>query len=898
MSKPIRILVIEDSVDDAELIVLEFEKAGYEPTWERIETPETMRAALGKKEWDVIISDYSMPHFSGPDALKLMQEQGFDLPFIIISGTVGEDVAVECMKTGAHDYLLKSSLIRLVPAVERELRDAEVRRTRKQAEEALALSEQLLRNVIEQSPVSLWISDSEGTLIKMNQSCRELFGVTDEEAVGKYNILKDNLIETQGFIPLVKDVFKKGAIARFTIDYDLRRVEHIEVAGATHRILDVVVSPVKDIHGKLTNVLVQHKDITERKKLENKIKDSEIKYRGLFENSSEFLFTVDLKGNFTDINKAAEVLTGYSKSELLKMNFRDYTPKKDHRKILLAFSNIYKTGESVQNFPVEAIIKDGSIKYFETSFSLVKKGKEGIGFQGSSKDITDRKRMEEDLKMERQRLHDVLEAIPIMVCLLTPDYHIAFANRSFREMFGESHGRHCYEYCFGKEEPCDFCETYEVFKTAKPHHWQVTTPGENRIIDIYDFPFTDSDGSPMILEMNIDITERKQTEQKLLVAKEKAEESDRLKSAFLANMSHEIRTPMNGILGFAQLLREPELTGQEQKKFLSVIETCGERMLNIISAIINISEIESGQMEISVSKTNVNKHIESVYNFFKSEVEQKGVQLLVKSTLSSNEANIRSDSGKIRSILDSLVDNAIKFTHAGSIEFGYEKKSKYLEFFVKDTGDGIADEKKEIIFERFRQGSESYDREYEGAGLGLSISKAYVEMLGGKIWMESELGKGSIFYFTLPYNVEPVTKPIIKEVVSVDKGEIQIDPETSGLKILIVEDDEASEMFLATALTKFDKNLVKARTGIEAVEICRNNPAIDLILMDIRMPEMGGYEATRQIRVFNKDVVIMAQTAYGLSGDREKAIEAGCNDYISKPIDITVLKALIKKYFN
>ncbi|MBC8465993.1 PAS domain S-box protein, partial [bacterium] len=625
---------------------------------------------------------------------------------------------------------------------------------------------------------------------------------------------------------------------------------------------------------------------------------SEIKYHGLFENSSEFLFTVDLKGNFTDINKAAEVLTGYSKSELLKMNFRDYTPKKDHRKILLAFSNIYKTGESVQNFPVEAIIKDGSIKYFETSFSLVKKGKEGIGFQGSSKDITDRKRMEEDLKMERQRLHDVLEAIPIMVCLLTPDYHIAFANRSFREMFGESHGRHCYEYCFGKEEPCDFCETYEVFKTAKPHHWQVTTPGENRIIDIYDFPFTDSDGSPMILEMNIDITERKQTEQKLLVAKEKAEESDRLKSAFLANMSHEIRTPMNGILGFAQLLREPELTGQEQKKFLSVIETCGERMLNIISAIINISEIESGQMEISVSKTNVNKHIESVYNFFKSEVEQKGVQLLVKSTLSSNEANIRSDSGKIRSILDNLVDNAIKFTHAGSIEFGYEKKSKYLEFFVKDTGDGIADEKKEIIFERFRQGSESYDREYEGAGLGLSISKAYVEMLGGKIWMESELGKGSIFYFTLPYNVEPVTKPIIKEVVSVDKGEIQIDPETSGLKILIVEDDEASEMFLSTALTKFDKNLVKARTGIEAVEICRNNPAIDLILMDIRMPEMGGYEATRQIRVFNKDVVIMAQTAYGLSGDREKAIEAGCNDYISKPIDITVLKALIKKYFN
>ncbi len=395
-------------------------------------------------------------------------------------------------------------------------------------------------------------------------------------------------------------------------------------------------------------------------------------------------------------------------------------------------------------------------------------------------------------------------------------------------------------------------------------------------------------------ELNLQIDVRKLAEETLIIAKEKAEESDRLKSAFLANMSHEIRTPMNGILGFAQLLREPDLTGEEQQKFLGIIEKSGTRMLNIITAIVNISKIESGQMELSISETNVNEQIDLVYNFFKPAVEEEGTQLITKTALPLKEAIIKTDREKIYSILTNLVGNATKFTHTGSIEFGYEKKGKYLEFFVKDKGDGIADEKKEIIFERFRQGSESMTRNYEGVGLGLSISKAYVEMLGGKIWVESELGKGSTFYFTIPYNVETEPRIIKKESVSTGDKDGLI----KNLKILTAEDDESSELFLSTALNMYYKEMYHARTGIEAVEICRKNPDIDLVLMDMRMPDMNGNEATRQIREFNKDVVIIAQTAYGLSGDRQKAIEAGCNDYISKPIDVNLLKALIKKYFK
>ena len=211
---------------------------------------------------------------------------------------------------------------------------------------------------------------------------------------------------------------------------------------------------------------------------------------------------------------------------------------------------------------------------------------------------------------------------------------------------------------------------------------------------------------------------------------------------------------MNGIMGFAQLLNEPYLTHEEQSKFIRNIEKSSKRMLNILTALVNISKIESGQMEISLSDTDVNKNIEAVYNEFKQEAEKKGVQFFIRSNLPPESTIIQSDKEKILSVLNNLVDNAIKFTQRGSIEFGCSKKGEFLEFFVADTGDGIEEEKHPIIFERFRQGSESMTRNYEGAGLGLSIAKSYIEMLGGKIWFESHLKKGSTFYFTIPCKTE------------------------------------------------------------------------------------------------------------------------------------------------
>jgi len=399
-----------------------------------------------------------------------------------------------------------------------------------------------------------------------------------------------------------------------------------------------------------------------------------------------------------------------------------------------------------------------------------------------------------------------------------------------------------------------------------------------------------------------------QTNEELVIAKDHAEESDRLKSAFLANMSHEIRTPMNGILGFAGLLKEPKLTGEEQKEYIAIIEKSGSRMLNIINDIITISKVESGQMNVLVSETNVNEQIEFVYTFFKPEAEQKGLQLNFKNSLTSKEAIIKTDKEKVYSILTNLVKNAIKYSDNGAIEIGYNlvdmpvetqgiaslQQPQQLKFYVKDTGIGIPVDRQEAVFDRFVQADIGDKRAFQGAGLGLSISKAYVEMLGGKIWLESEEGKGSIFYFTIPYNGEHNAKKTIETKVKDGATNIQ----TKSLKILVAEDDETSGMLIEIAIRPISKEILKAKTGTEAVEVCRNHPDIDFVLMDIKMPGIDGYEATKQIRKFNRDVVIIAQTAYALLGDSEKALEAGCNDYLPKPFGRSTLTAIIEKHLK
>ena len=408
----------------------------------------------------------------------------------------------------------------------------------------------------------------------------------------------------------------------------------------------------------------------------------------------------------------------------------------------------------------------------------------------------------------------------------------------------------------------------------------------------------DEDNKPKsILGVTRDISQKKKYEEELILAKEKAEESDRLKSAFLANMSHEIRTPMNGILGFTELLLDPDLDSEEKRNYIEMVQKSGQRMLNTVNDIVEISKIEAGMVSLNMAETNINEVMLELTQFFVSEAAAKGLTLTLEEILPEANTTIITDTLKFASILSNLIKNAIKYTDRGSITIGCSLVNKLLEFYVSDTGIGIPDNRLSAIFDRFVQADIGNRRAFQGSGLGLSIAKANVEMLGGSIWVESVVDKGSCFRFTLPcrqvsnQKIADLPNSSVVEIAERASGKL------SGLKILIAEDDDVSERLLTIEMKNFGREILKAGNGKMAVEICQNNPDIDLVLMDLKMPIMNGLEATRQIRQFNKRVIIVAQTAYGLSGDRDKTIEAGCNDYISKPIHKETLLAMIEKYF-
>jgi PAS domain S-box-containing protein len=382
--------------------------------------------------------------------------------------------------------------------------------------------------------------------------------------------------------------------------------------------------------------------------------------------------------------------------------------------------------------------------------------------------------------------------------------------------------------------------------------------------------------------------ERKNTEEQLISAKERAEESDRLKTAFLQNMSHEIRTPLNGILGFASLLTDDELIAEDVKKYATMIQNSGNRLFELINNIIDISKIESGNITIIEKGFSIDKLLDDILNQFIINAEIKNIELRKIKNETHAENYIISDSLKIHQILTNLINNSLKFIKKGFVEVGYSIIGNEIEFYVKDTGSGIPKEIGEKIFERFFQADTSMSRGFEGAGLGLSICQGLTNALKGKIWLESEVDKGTIFYIKIPIKISKITM-------------MEKEKKTPLLKlnhntILIAEDDDTSYALLEMILNKAHLEVIRAINGLEAVEITKNKKNISCILMDIKMPVMNGIEATKQIKAFRPDLPIIAQTAYAFQTEREQVIAAGCNDYLTKPISKQLLMHLLDKH--
>jgi PAS domain S-box-containing protein len=824
---------------------------------------------------------------------------------------------------------------------------------RKQAEEKLRASEENLSITLHSIGDGVISTDINGLIVNMNPVAEKLCGWTLAEAAGKHltEIFKIINADTRQFVAdPVERVLENGEIVGLANHTVL-----ISKDGTEYQIADSA-APIKNKNGEITGVVLVFSDVSEKYEAEVALKESEERFKALH-NASFGGIAIHDKGKILECNQGLSEITGYSYDELIGMdgllliaqNSRDLVL--NH--ILAGYEKPYdtlglrKNGEifplrlEARNIPYKGksvrTVEFRDITERKQSELLIQRKTEEIEFQNQ--------RLESLLKISQYQTHSIQELLDLALTeaiTLTNSKigYIYFYNETNKQFVLNTWSKDVMQECrvMNPQTIYDLDKTGcwgEAVRQRKPiiiNDYQADNPlkkgtpdghvklqkfltipviSDNKIVAVAgvankenDYDNSDIRQLSLLMDSVWKISERISLIKDLTIAKEQAEESDRLKSAFLANMSHEIRTPMNGILGFAELLKEPGLTGEEQQNYIRIIEKSGARMLNIINEIVDISKIEAGLMKIDMQETNINGQIEYIYTFFKPEVEAKGMKLSFNTTLPASEATITTDREKLYAILINLVKNAIKYTKEGAIEFGYKRVETHdprnigagsasLQFYVKDTGIGIPKDRQEAIFERFIQADIADKMAYQGAGLGLSITKAYIEMLGGKIWVESEVGMGSTFYFTLPYNTEPVKETADQGFANSDKTDL-----VGKLKILIAEDDDVSEMLLDKTVKMLGKEVLKAGTGVEAVEACKNNPDIDLVLMDIRMPEMGGHEATRRIREFNNDVVIIAQTAYGLAGDREKAIEAGCNDYVSKPIKKDELMGLIQKYFG
>ncbi len=791
----------------------------------------------------------------------------------------------------------------------------------------LELKERQFRTVLESAGDSIFVADyyTQQILLVNQQACKVL-EYTQEELLGKKISELDPYFKPDQHFSNIWEKMVPGKPINIEVFHQRKNGSVFPVEVRTGLI---------NYNGKKA-ILGFARDISTRKKAEKIITESALRFKSLFENLGDAVFVTKTggqnSGDILQVNAAAVKQTGYSKAELIKMNIlKDLCISGTATNNLNEQNHLLAQGKAISAVEKKKR-KDGTEYWTEVIVTPIEINEELVGLS-INRDITERKKADQiqkilyrisDAVVNTSNLQDLILLVKkeLGTVLDTQNFYVALYHskeNTFSLPLILDELKDTNSFPAGKTFSAYIIKTQKSLLANQKKINELLRMGEveligtpakvwlgvplkhkNKTIGVLavqsytdENAFTEKDLH--LLEFVSDQVSvsihRKKAEEDLIKALEKATEADRLKSAFLANMSHEIRTPMNGILGFSELLKQPDLPKEDQHHFIQIIENSGKRMLNIINDLIDISKIEAGQTTLNMNKVEVNKQMDYLYTFFKPEAENKGLELKYHKGLNSPEDIIFSDQEKIYAILINLIKNAVKYTHRGSILFGYEKHADKLEFYVKDTGIGIAANRQKAVFDRFVQADIEDKEVYEGAGLGLAITKAYIEMLGGSIKLTSKEGEGSLFYFSLPYQKEQIIHQEAKkpEVIPVNQNK--------NLKILIVEDEKYSDEYLSLLLKNMSKNIHHATNGLEALELCRNISDFDLILMDVKMPKLDGYDTTKEIRKFNTKIQIIAQTAYALEGEKEKAIQAGCNAYISKPIRKNELIQMIDALF-
>lgn len=746
MEEKIRILFVEDVSLDAEIVCREIRKEKINFDKVIVETEDKYIKALDRFCPDLIISDCSLLQFDGLSALRIRNSVAAGTPFILVTGSVNEETAVEYMKAGADDYVIMKNLSRLGPVIRAVMLRRKTVKEKEAAERDLLESYEFNRSIIKTIPFGIGIVDELGNILFQSENLKQISG-GDNRGMKCWNIYRDDKIQCSD-CPLFK-----GIVIGETAAYE----SHSVLGGKIFEI-----SHTGMIYQGKKAMLEIFQDITDRKKMEEKIKKSEAHYKALTDLSPDGIIITDLEGNIKYVSN------------------RIYT-------LLEIPETLNLIGESVLNW-------------------------------------------------------------------ISADYHNSAINMISEILSGSGNPNIC-EYVLLKNDRTPFWA--DLALSSIPGHDGKTTE---------------------LLVVCRDISERKKISDELVRSKIKAEESDRLKTAFLHNISHEIRTPLNAIVGFSALLGDPDTDFKTRQTYLDVIVNNSQHLLELLNDIIDISHIEAGTIKIEKQTVNVNNLLHTLYNQFLPKALSKKLTLRLECPHSNNESGVLTDRVRLHQILSNLLDNALKFTSAGSVSLGYSMKGDYVEFYVSDTGIGIAPEFHDRIFDRFFQFEDPATKVYQGLGLGLSIAKSYVSFLGGSLDVDSSPGKGSRFYFAIPAVVSG----------NINGKEILHDPNDylvflSRKKILVAEDNESNFRLVKYFLANINADIIHAADGCMAVNICSFQNDIDLVLMDIRMPRMDGLKATKIIKAARPGLPVIIQTAY--SEDKEAIWGCGCEAFITKPFD-------------
>jgi|GEM_PF-1098061 len=749
----------------------------------------------------------------------------------------------------------------------------------KLAETKLQETKEYLTNLFNHANAPIIVWNTSLYITRFNNAFEHLSGYGSEEVIGK----KVDVLFPKEKIESSLDLIKRA--------FSGERWENVEIEilrkDGDSRIVLWNSSNILDKDGKtIVATIAQGNDITERKLVEENLRSSEERLKILFDYAPDGYYLNDLKGNLIDGNIAAEKLMGYSRNELIGKSFlklKLLSLKQIPKAAKLLVKNSLGQGTGPDEFVLNR--KDGS-KVTVEIITYPVKIKDKTQVLGLARDITERKRIEEAMHIKDWAIESAINSI------VTSDIegNLNYVNPAFLKLWGYNSP----EEVLGKPA----VEFWQMGEKAEEVMEAVRTKGgwigelvaKNKDGDFFDVQVAASivindTGQPVCMHASFaDITERKLAEKTLKFAKEKAEQSDRLKTSFLNNISHEVRTPLNGILGFAEIMSQPDDLSEEEKKLShSMLLESSDRLLNTITNYMDISLIASGNMIVNRKDFVPGQIMKELLGKYMTICSGRKLELLLKMPEHSDRLSINSDPEIISKIMSHLLNNAIKYTEKGSIQYGFTIRENELEFFVKDTGIGIGKESFKRIFEHFIKEDRGPLKITEGSGLGLSISTGLVVLLGGKIWVESEKRKGSCFYFTIP-----VEKKIEDHILIPTAGKQTTNVETNS--ILVAEDDEVNFFYLKALLKQnTSAEIIHASNGKEAIDKFKENPNIGLVLMDIKMPVMDGLEATRQIKAINRNIPVIAITAYAMPGDENRITEAGCDYYLNKPINKKLL---------